>query len=104
MLGTLWLEASKVEGLVTFGLVSLVQVTLLEKDCLERLFPFLVGTSNQDAFCFADGWRMMSLCVVVRIPLSVHRHSDSLPGRLSRRHPHVYAPPGSVDSERIEKW
>ncbi len=94
-----WLEASTVEELV-----SLVRVTLLKKDRLERLFSFFVGTINQDACCFADDWRRMSLCVVIRFPPFVHRHSDSLPGRLSRRHPHVYAPPGSVDSERIEKW
>ena len=46
MIVLLWLEASTVEDLV-----SLVRVALLEKNCLERLFPFLVGTSNQDAFC-----------------------------------------------------
>ena len=99
-----WLEASTVEELVSAGLVSLVRVTLLEKDRLERLFPFLAEMINRDACCFADSWRMMSLCAVFNFPPFVHRHSDSLPGRLSRRDPHVYAPPGSVDSERIEKW
>lgn len=99
-----WLEASTVEELVSVGLVSLVRVTLLEKDRLESLFPFLAETINRDACCFADSWRMMSLCAVFNFPPFVHRHSDSLPGKLSRRHPPVYAPPGSVDSERIEKW
>ena len=99
-----WPEGSMVEELVSVGLASLVRVTLLEKDRLERLFPFLTETINRDACCFANSWRMMSLCVVFNFPPLVHHHSDSLPGRLSRKHPHVYAPPGSVDSERIEKW
>jgi hypothetical protein len=36
-----WFEASTVEKLVNLGLVSLVRVSLLEKDCLERPFPSL---------------------------------------------------------------
>ena len=42
-----WLEASTVEELVSVGLVSLVRVSLLEKDRLERLFPFLAETDDQ---------------------------------------------------------
>ena len=51
-----WLEASTVEELVSVGLASLVRVTLLEKDRLNIMIAFIVGTSNPDAFCLVNGW------------------------------------------------
>ena len=51
-----WLEASTVEELVSVGLVSLVRVTLLEKDRLDVMISLIVRALNPDSFCLVYGW------------------------------------------------